>query len=86
VEEFMGILRVSADAFFYNFLMQCDLHLFGSLKKHLPDKQLAADTDIRQAGSSCYRHLKPTCSMQRYKPRCNGETNVALAVVTIWGV
>jgi hypothetical protein len=82
VEEFMDILGVSADAFFYNFLMHCDLHLFGSLKKHLPDKQLAADTDIKQAGRSCYRHVKSICSMQGYKPRCQSETNVALAVVT----
>jgi len=55
-EEFMDILGVSSDAFFHNFLMHCDLHLLESLKKHLPDKQLAADTDVKQAASSCYRH------------------------------
>jgi hypothetical protein len=49
VEEFMDILSVSSGAFFHNFLIHCDLHLFGSLKKHLPDKQLAADTYVKQA-------------------------------------
>ena len=84
VEEFMDILGVSSDTYFHNFLMHCDLHLFGSLKKHLPDMQLAADTDVKQAVISCYRHLKSICSLQGYKPRCHGETNVALAVVTTW--
>jgi hypothetical protein len=74
VEEFMDILGVSSGAFFHNFLMHFDLHLFGSLKKHLPDKQLAADSDVKQVVSSCYRQLKSVCSMQGYKPRCHGET------------
>jgi hypothetical protein len=84
VEEFMDIRGVSSDAFFHNFPVHCYLSLFGSLKKHLPDKQLAVDTDIKQAVSSCYKHLKSICSMQGHKPRCHDETNVALAVVTTW--
>ena len=53
-----------------------DYHLVGPLKKHLPDKQFATDTDVKQAVTSWLQKLYTSFFFANYKSFCHGGTNV----------
>ena len=59
-----------------------DFHLFGPFKKHLPDKQFAADTDVKQAVTFWLQKLNTSFFFASYKSFCHDGTKVWIAMVT----
>lgn len=66
-------------------LVSSDLHLFGSLGKHLAGKRCTADADVKQAVTPGYRHLIPVSSVPGYRFWRYRVTGIYTSIVTTWG-